>query len=108
MIDLNKKRAARQREANRAPIRVKLGAKTFDFPVELPFDVVVTLVSLTRESSGADSIAAVSAVFKQLLGDEYDAFMAVGPSLDDLTELMDELLVAYGMSSGESAASAAS
>lgn len=106
-MDLDKKRAARKREAKKEPVTVKFGGKLFQLPIELPFECVIELASLATQDD-ADAPRIFTGVLQKLLGKQYDEFMALGPSMTDVMELVGGLAEAYGISQGESPASAVS
>jgi hypothetical protein len=100
-IDLDAVRAARREAEAQAP-SVKLGGKVFELPVELPFGVFLLLPELRNEDT---SVAAVSAVVRELFGEKHDEFMALGPSMEDLEALLNGVMEEYGLNPGESEAS---
>lgn len=109
-IDLDRARAAR-REGKGEPPTVTFGGETFNLPVELPFQVAVSLNEVTTATDAKDNAAANAALLdavRAMFGDRFEAFMAKGPSGDDLTELMNGLAEQYGVTEGEPQASAAS
>jgi hypothetical protein len=113
MINLDKARAARaaKREANgKAPV-VVLGGQRFTLPVELPFSVANLMVkvgTLSQKNDTAGLEGIIEKIIRSMVGDQYDEFMKHLPSLDDITELFEGMLKEYGLSPGESTASAPS
>ncbi len=104
-VDLDAARAARREAKGEAP-KVVFGGETFDLPIEMPFEIVEELGRL--QSAGEDGTLAgqaVLAVVHLLMGDQYKAFMAHRPSMDDLTELANGAMKEYGFGPGESRAS---
>lgn len=106
MIDLNKKRAARKREAKREPVKVKLGDDVFTLPAELPFECVALLSSLGDDDANAPEI--FRDVLRVLLGSQFEAFLSHAPSMTDVVEMVNGLTEEYGITLGESEASAES
>lgn len=104
-IDLDAARAARK-EGKGEPPEVIFGGATYTLPVEMPFEIVEQL-ALLQNANGDDASAAepVLAVVHLLLGDQYEAFMANHPSMDDLTALAKGAMQEYGVGPGESQAS---
>lgn len=104
-IDLDAARAARREAKGEAPT-VTFGGATYTLPIEMPFEIVEELGRL-RAADGDGSVAgqAVLAVVRLLVGDQYEAFMAHHPSMDDLTELAQGAMREYGVGPGESPAS---
>jgi hypothetical protein len=105
MIDLNKQRAARKREGNKEAVEVKLGRETFSFPVELPFDAVMKLASIS-EAEGMDVITQMTEVLRGLLGDtQFEKFQKQSPSIEDVMALVEALMSEYGTTLGGSSVS---
>lgn len=110
-VDLDAARAARREAKNEAP-KVTFGGREFVMPIEMPFGVVVCLGRMAEAETAKDngSISAIIVeILKLLLGDEYDAFMALGPSEKDITALVNGIVTEYGFAdSGERRASPSS
>lgn len=107
-INLDSARAARRESGKEAPT-VVFGKKTYTLPVELPFPVVQQFTAMAGDRLKGDAVAvnaALESIFRNLFGQkQYEQFMAAGPSLDDLTELLQGLAAEYGVTQGESSAS---
>lgn len=113
VIDLDQIGAAR-REAKEERPQVRFGGEMFDLPVELPF-AVVEAVGRMRELQEAqergeepDNLVlteAMSDVARALFGRKFRRFLDLGPSLEDISDLLQHIAPAYGISSGESEAS---
>lgn len=107
-IDLNAGLAAR-REALKESPTVIWGdpPQTFVLPVEMPFAVVEHLGALARAdaSDNAAQADALLDVMRDLLGDQYEAFMSHRPSMKVLEQLLDEAATEYGLDPGKSSAS---
>ncbi len=104
-VDLDAAKAARREAKGEGPT-VVFGGETFTLPVEMPFEIVEELGRL--QSAGEDGALAgqaVLSVVRLLLGEQYKAFMAHRPSMDDLTELANGAMREYGTGRGESLAS---
>jgi hypothetical protein len=94
VIDLASARAARL-EAQGQPVVLKWDEKTsFTLPVEMPAEFAI----LGEERDIRGAIAA-------LIGDQFEEFLALRPSMDDLMELMKAAATVYGMEPGEFQAS---
>lgn len=103
-IDLDAARAARREASGEAPVIV-FGGKEFTLPVELPLEAAEVINKITSSANGTE----ISDVFKVLLGDRYQEFRELGPSVPDVLAFFDEIAPAYGVKSlGESQASAGS
>lgn len=105
-IDLNKKRAARKREGKQQPVVVTFGKETFKLPPELPFEAVSLIGQLDDDGTNGPKI--FSQMLVVLLGDQLEKFMAQGPSMADIMELVFGLTEEYGLTLGESPASTGS
>lgn len=103
-IDLDAARAARAEAAGEGPV-VVFGGGDFPLPPEMPFSVAESLATLNEMSTSAKA-AEMQAIFKALLGENYESFMAQSPSLEDMLALIEGLGQAYGLEDvGESEAS---
>jgi hypothetical protein len=108
MIDLDAAKAARREAAGEHPEPIRFGGDTFELPVELPFEVGHRLLSLLENIAAGSSAVFedVMGVLEPLLGEGYPAFMAHGPSMPDIMELLTGLPREYGFTDmGESPAS---
>lgn len=104
-IDLDALRAARLEAAGESPT-VVFGGVTFALPPELPFEVAEYAAILTDEDvTDAASVSAIKGCFRELLDEQYDAFMALRPSKEDVDALFGAVMDLYGTSPGEPAAS---
>jgi len=78
-------------------------------PSELPFSTVELMATAFVGMSGDKMGGAIKAVILDLFGQEqYDQFLAMTPSLDDVMEMVESLMVRYGMKPGELEASSES
>jgi hypothetical protein len=107
-IDLDAARAARREVDKEAPKAV-FGGRDFGLPAELPFSVVQGLVEMEQGQANDDQAAvgnAVTDIIRELFGTDYDAFMDLRPSMQDLEALIGGVMLQYGFSDvGESSAS---
>jgi hypothetical protein len=94
VIDLDQAKAARA-EVAKEPVAIKFGGEEFELPAELPADFAL-LASEDREYE------ALRALFRA----DTERFFGLRPSLDDVTELIAQIGTVYGLSVGESPASA--
>lgn len=108
-VDLDKARAARREAQGEAPV-VRFGSRDFVLPMEMPFVVVEHLGQLAQadDTDNAAVAAAILAILGDLFGDQYEAFMQNKPSMQDLTGMFDGIMAVYGVTVGESPASASS
>lgn len=97
-IDLDKARVAR-REAKKDGPEVTFGGKTFKLPVEIPYDLVQKLRDASEDQ--ADTVV-LSALFGEK---QWDAFLKLQPTLDDVSTLFESLAVEYGILAPQSSAS---
>ncbi len=103
--------AAQRREADGVAPTIKFRGKVFTMPLELPFVVVEAVGALNEleaEERNKQSIAMMADVTRALLGDSHDDFMKLGPSTQDVTDLIKAVFELYGTSEGESSASGTS
>lgn len=104
-IDLDQRRA----EANAEPIEVVVAGRSFTLPAILPVALTLKVDQLARDgTTGELDATTAEAVFRALVtglaGDQAEELMEL-ISLDELQHLM---VAAYGMTVGESSASAPS
>lgn len=93
-IDLDAARAAR-REAQKAAPEFTLGGQTFHLPVEMPL-VALDLIGGLQTAENAGSL--LGPVLEALLGPEdWQRFLAVRPTLDDMVALAEHLWPEYGL-----------
>ena len=116
MVDLNKARQARaaKREADETAPTVTIEDKTFELPIELPYDAVefITRMAQFSDDEGKTSPVEVNEVTRgfiaAVLGPRFGEFMELRPSTQDIEALMQGVLEEYGMTAGESSASESS
>lgn len=103
-INLDAAKAAR-REAQKTPPKVIFGKRTFTLPVEIPFEAVEQLGQIdTADPTTATSV--ITRFIAILFGDQYETFLKLQPSTQDVEVLMESLATVYGFESpGESPAS---
>lgn len=89
-INLDEIKAARSEKAG-DPITVTFSGEEFTLPAEMPFEFV------DRMAAGDLGGGA-----KALFGDQYDRFIALGPSMTDFTDLAERVSDLYGASLGDS------
>lgn len=110
-IDLDAARAARREVKEETPTAM-FGGREFALPAELPFGVFVSLAEMREDPEG--SVEAMTHLLEALFGDEAQAFIDLGPSIEDIQALVEGSLGAYGLAPedeteealGESSASA--
>lgn len=98
-VDLDALRQARREAYGDGPT-VTFGGHTFQLPIELPFAVPEALIDVAIATDAGDSVGitkATTRTIKALLGENFDEFMALGPSMDDVKELLNAVLAQYGM-----------
>lgn len=107
-MDLDRLRTERaaKREAEGKPtsIEVILGGRTFTLPPEMPAEAAMLASTVAEDDIAAAGTATLGAM-KLLLGDQYEDFMALSPSLEDLDALFTGMTEAYGLTMGEPSAS---
>ena len=94
MIDLDKARAAR---SERQPKELRFAGKTFELPAVFPLDAAFAFAHDDSE-----------AYLRALLGDQFDAFMALRPDREDLLFMVTQMAKEYAVDEGESLASSRS
>jgi hypothetical protein len=105
VVDLDAARAAR-READKEGPTVTLDGKSFVLPVELPFAVTEAFMKVASSGDNPEqSISSLATATRLLLGDRYEEFMALGPSVNDLLAMFDGIVKEYGLDTGESSPS---
>lgn len=97
VIDLDRARAARA-ESQGEPVVLKFGGKDFALPVEMPLDFPL----LAKEGQIREAVAALFSP------EDAEAFFALRPSMEDITELAEASAKVYGVESGEAQASPSS
>jgi hypothetical protein len=104
-IDLDKLAAARREKTKKAPV-VVFGGKSFELSPEMPFAVVEAVRAMNgQENDDMAGAQAMADIARALFGERYTEFLALGPSTEDLTALLEHIGDAYGVSPGESEAS---
>lgn len=97
-IDLDAARAAR-REANGSAPQVRFGGRDFVLPVEPPWELSQVGLRLEASATARETNAAMLDLLRVLFRDQFDDFLALGPSSTDLTVLIegDEKLGVQGV-----------
>jgi hypothetical protein len=106
-VDLDAVRAARH-ELNGVGPTVTFGGVTFELPNELPFTVVESVRQMGVAQAADDGFAVseiINDMGQYLFGARYEEFLALGPSMSDMSALLENIAPMYGMNAGESAAS---
>jgi len=106
-VDLNKMRAARLEKLDPGPI-LEFGDETFQCPAEVPFAVIEAFARLEtadQQQNGEKATAALSDAVRGVLGDQFEKFMALNPSTEDLVAVIEEVFSEYGVDLGELSAS---
>lgn len=109
-IDLDAARAARREAAKEQPT-ITLNGKTFTLPLELPLSLAEAFIGfgdIQDDEVDMKIPGILAGVMRSLLGDQYESFMAEGPSLDDLMVILNGMKETYGVDLGEQLASAGS
>lgn len=109
-INLDVKREERRKD--KEPSDIVLGGKSFLLPLELPLEVITKLGELSAASKKKDGAAIsgilVSTMEVLLTADDFKTFMKLKPAVNDLSAIVEGIPEAYGLSVGESEASASS
>jgi hypothetical protein len=104
-IDLDAIAAARREGKNEKP-NVKFGGVDFELPPEMPFAVVEAVGRMQGVEGDNSQVAdAMADLAKSLFGPRFREFLDLGPSVQDITALLEAIAPAYGVSPGESPAS---
>jgi len=106
-IDLDALEAARREASEECPV-VKFKGKTFEMPVELPFTIVEAIGRLENapeEKKNEVAGALLSDIARALFGERFREFLELGPSMNDVSALIEHVSGVYGTSTGESSAS---
>jgi len=102
-IDVDAQRAARREKRGDDPIVIVVAGQDFRLPDELPLDILEELGPLLD----GKNITTAKPALRALVGDEaYDA-SDVPWSVQDLEELAEAVVTAYGLSTTPSSASSA-
>lgn len=107
VIDLDAARAAREEARGTAetPTAVFRG-KSFDLPTELPFGVFLVLGDARQSEDSMATLMALRDLMHSIFGDQAQDFLALNPSLEDMTGLVGGLVEGYEVGEpGESQAS---
>lgn len=104
-IDLDKHKAARREAGKSGPV-VRFGGDRFHLPAELPYDLIALMVEV-MDSNGFGFSQPLDDTLELLLGSKKAVakFKKHKPSVDDVAQLLEGVLVAYGVKPGESPAS---
>lgn len=104
-IDLDEARIARREASKRAPT-LKFGGNTYELPFELPIEAVMAMGRLGEASKVKDGSAITKALLEvmheMMAEDVYKKFMAINPSVNDLSAIVAGIPSEYGIGSGES------
>lgn len=92
VIDLDAARAARAEVAKENPV-IKFAGENWALPPELPWAIA--------EAAGAATAEAAIAAVRSLLGDRWDAFLACGPTIDDMRILLENIAALYAVDPGK-------
>ena len=92
VIDLDAARAARAEAAKENPV-IKFAGQDWALPAELPWAIA--------EAAGAATAEAAIAAVRALLGDRWDAFLACGPTIDDMRILLENVATLYAVDPGK-------
>jgi len=110
VIDLDKIGAAR-REAQEERPKIRFSGKDFQLPPEMPFAVIEAIGRLAPKEDGTVDNAALSEsiadIARSLFGDRYREFLNLGPSVEDMTALLENIAPAYGLKADEAEAAVA-
>lgn len=86
VIDLDAAKAARAEAENETPV-IRFSGKDWNLPTELPW-------ALAEAATSGDPAAAIGAV-KSLLGNQWAAFAAYGPTIEDMRVLLESSVAVY-------------
>jgi len=105
VIDLDSIGAARREEKKERP-QVKYGGMLFQLPSEMPFAVVESVGRIQRndanaESSNSELAESMADIARALFGARFREFLDLGPSVEDLTSLLENIAPAYGLKADE-------
>lgn len=109
-INLDKARAVRREAMKKVPSPVTFQGEQFALPAELPITAIRWMIKL-GDASAAKKGKAIAEALEAVVGalfsvNDFGRFMALQPSLEDLTAIVEGLPAEYGMSGvGESQAS---
>lgn len=106
-FDLDAARAARAEQNGEHPT-VKFGGKVFTLPVEMPYTIVESINEMNAAQIAGDGYTVtlkLSAIAKDLFGEQYQEFLEFRPSMLDMSALLENVAPLYGLSAGESQAS---
>lgn len=93
VIDLDAARAARREAQGEAPT-VVFGGETFVLPPELPYTALEALRGMADTETAPGAMVDLT---RALLGDGYERFTALDPSMEDVTELVGGAMNEYGV-----------
>lgn len=92
VIDLDAARAARAEASKEAPM-IRFAGSDWTLPVELPW----ALAEAAADTSAETAIAAV----KSLLGAQWPAFVAAGPTIEDMRVMLEHIAEIYAVDPGK-------
>lgn len=109
-INLDEARAARREAQKEIPEPIVFNGVEFELPLELPITCVhwMTKLGVASEKKDGEGItkALVGTVEALFSAETCERFMAFNPSLEDLLAVVEGLPEEYGLTAGESTASA--
>jgi hypothetical protein len=99
VIDLDAIGAARREAQDERPL-VRFGGEEFQLPKEMPFAVIEAVGRVQpKEGEEPDNAAiaeSMADIARSLFGKKYRRFLDLGPSVEDLSSLLERLAPAYG------------
>jgi len=100
VIDLDKIGAAR-REAQEERPMIRFSGKDFQLPAEMPFAVIEAIGRLQPGEDGnvdnAKLSESIADIARSLFGKRYREFLDLGPSVEDMSALLEHIAPAYGL-----------
>lgn len=108
VIDLDALSAARAEVRKDEAPTVRFSGRDFQLPYELPFAVIEAISRLQKAQEKDDNALAADVIIdvsRALFGADFQAFLDLRPSMQDVSTLLENVSSAYGMSMGESEAS---
>ena len=104
IIDLDKIGAVRREAKKDRPV-IKFGGQEFQLPPEMPFAVVEAVGRIQRAGNDEEKNAVVAEsmadIARALFGDGYRKFLDLGPSVEDVSTLIDNIAPTYGLPTTE-------
>jgi len=99
IIDLDQIAAARREATAECPV-VRFGGEEFTLPPEMPFAIIEAVGRMQNEDEATRNAALAESmgdIAHSLFGSKYRKFLDMGPSVQDISALLESVPKVYGL-----------